>query len=230
MIIIIAICTVVFVQSALNIYKIKKNDSNARNIYQKSEQIFYGTEIGDTNHESMDMIRKMYPDTAGWLNIPETKINYPVMKTTNYSYYLDHLPNGEYNRNGSLFLDYNNPTDFSGRLNIIYGHNMNSGQMFGTLSNYKLQSYYETHPSMILTTESENHTVDILYSVALTDGMWRERGFMYEKNLDDLLTYMGEHSLIDTPVTINETNKYLVLSTCSFDFDDGRFVIIGVIH
>ena len=64
------------------------------------------------------------PDTVGWLFIPGTKINYPIVQTTDNDKYLHTGFNGEDNVAGSIFLDYESEPDMTGRNNIIYGHNM----------------------------------------------------------------------------------------------------------
>ena len=82
-------------------------------------------------------LKMVNDDSAAWLYSPGTDIDYPVMKADDYSYYLSHLPDGTYNVNGTLFIDYNNAPDFTDQLTVIYGHHMRSGQMFGSLKGYK---------------------------------------------------------------------------------------------
>jgi sortase B len=71
-----------------------------------------------------DALEAISSDAIGWLYCPDTVINYPVMGAEDYTYYLRHLADGTYNFNGSLFLDYNCQRDFSDKLSVIYGHNM----------------------------------------------------------------------------------------------------------
>ena len=79
-------------------------------------------------------------------------------------------PDGTYNANGSLFIDYNNAWDFSDQLTVIYGHHMKSGQMFGSLKGYKGQAYFENHPYMYLYTDNGNYRIDLLYGCVAGSG------------------------------------------------------------
>ena len=68
-----------------------------------------------------EALRETGPDIIGWLNLPDTAINYPVTQADDNEYYLRHLYDGTYNKTGCLFADYENQEDFSDRNTIIYG-------------------------------------------------------------------------------------------------------------
>jgi sortase B len=176
------------------------------------------------------VLKSINQDAAAWLYCPDTAINYPVMRAKDYDWYLHHLPDGTANANGSLFLDYNNPGDFSGRLNIIYGHNMKSGKMLGSLSGYKNQSYFEKHPYIFLYTQQKSYTAELLYGCVVDAGKWSDRAFMYETNLPSLLSYAKSNSTFQSGAAYSEQDSFLVLSTCSYEFDDARYVVIGVLR
>ncbi|MFV0414090.1 MAG: class B sortase, partial [Oscillospiraceae bacterium] len=170
-------------------------------------------------------------DALAWLYSPGTAIDYPVMQASDYNWYLRHLPDGTYNANGALFLDYNNPSNFSGRLNIIYGHNMNSGKMFGSLTEYKSQLYFEEHPYLYLyTAEQGNFTVELLYGCVVAAGEWRSRAFMYETNLDSLLSFAALNTTFKSDIAYTRQDRFVVLSTCSYEFDDARYIVVGVLR
>jgi sortase B len=79
-------------------------------------------------------LKSLYPNVVGYISIPSLSINYPVVRTDNNDYYLNHLITGEESATGSIFLDYRcgkNP--LSARNSVIYGHNMNNGAMFHNL-------------------------------------------------------------------------------------------------
>jgi len=175
-------------------------------------------------------LKAVNEDVTAWLYCPDTRIDYPIMRATDYDWYLHHLPDGTYNANGTLFLDYNNPDDFSGRLNIIYGHHMKSGSMFGSLVGYKQQAYFGEHPYMYLYTEDGNYRIDLVYGCVVGAGEWRERAFMYEPNLLTLLSYAAYNTTFESEVAYTEEDRFVVLSTCSYEFDDARYVVIGVLR
>jgi len=177
--------------------------------------------------ETLQAVNK---DAAAWLYNPGTAIDYPVMRATDYDYYLHHLPNRSANANGTLFIDYN-WTDFSDRLTVIYGHNMRSGKMFGSLSEYKRQAYFNEHPYMYLyTADGGNFRVDLLYGCVIGAGQWRQRAFMFEENLDSLLAYAEHNTTFVSKAVYEPGDRVIALSTCSYEFDNARYVVLGVLR
>ena len=82
-------------------------------------------------------------DCIGWIFIPNTNINYPVMHTPNEPQkYLRLNFNKKYSSSGVPFLDYrcSDETNL-----IIYGHNMKNGTMFSDLKKYLDSSFFEAH-------------------------------------------------------------------------------------
>jgi sortase B len=177
-----------------------------------------------------EALRGINKDAVAWLYSPDTPIDYPVMAADDYSYYLSHLPDGTQNANGSLFIDYNNASDFSEKLTVIYGHHMRSGAMFGNLNGYKTQDYYDQHPTMYLYTDAGNYKIDLLYGVVIGAGQWRARAFMYEVNVGELLSYGAYNSTFKSTATYEEGDRFIALSTCSYEFDNARQVVLGVLR
>ena len=92
----------------------------------------------DPNLETMaainlEALRQVNPDVIGWVMIPDTKINYPILQGTDNDYYLGHTWQGVKNSVGSIFMEYRNTPDFTDYNTILYGHNMNDGSMFANL-------------------------------------------------------------------------------------------------
>ena len=174
-----------------------------------------------------DMLRGINRDSVAWLYSPDTVIDYPVMKADDYNYYLNHLSDGTVNANGSLFIDYNNAPDFSDHLTVIYGHHMKSGAMFGSLKEYKNQQYYEKHPYLYLYTEQENYRIDLMYGSVIGAGQWKENAFMYTENIEALLTYAMNNTTFVSNVDYQEGDRIVVLSTCSYEFDEARYFVVG---
>jgi len=183
-----------------------------------------------------ETLKSFSKDAAAWLYSPDTAIDYPVMKASDYSYYLNRLPDGTKNASGSLFIDYNCASDFSGQLTVIYGHHMKSGSMFGSLKKYKEQAYYEKHPFMYLYTEQGNYRIDLLYGCVIGAGQWINRGFIYAENIEELLAYAEKNTTFKKNNTervrslYTEKDRLIVLSTCSYEFDGARYVVIGTLN
>ena len=177
-----------------------------------------------------EALQTINPDAVAWLYSPDTVIDYPVMRATDYDYYLRHLPDGTYNTNGTLFIDYN-WTGFSDELMVVYGHNMRSGKMFGSLEYYKGQAYFEEHPYLYLySAEGKNYRVDLLYGCVIGAGQWRQRAFMFTENLEALLAYAAHNTTFVSEAKYTQGDRIIAMSTCSYEFDNARYVVIGVLQ
>ena len=189
--------------------------------------------------ELLSKFRELYaenPDFRGWLKIDGMKIDYPVMtRAGDNDYYLDKNFEGEKDKNGLLILDYRCDL-LSGAQNfIIYGHNMSSGVMFGTLKNYKSKSFCEEHSVIQFDTlyeEAEYKVVGAMLSeVAYAD----EDVFRYydaidistEESFNAFYQNISENALYMTGETLSYGDSCLILSTCDRYKEDGRFVVIA---
>ena len=176
---------------------------------------------------NFNILETINKDAVAWLYSPDTVIDYPVLKADDYAYYLNHLPDGTLNANGSLFIDFNNAPDFSETLTVIYGHNMRSKMMFGSLAEYKNQSYYNEHPFMYLYTKEVNYRIELLYGCVIGAGVWRERSFMYKENVGSLLAYAERNTTFESCAEYAEGDRIIAMSTCSYEFEGARYVVIG---
>lgn len=171
----------------------------------------------------------------GWVEIADTIIDYPVMQTVNNEYYLDHNFNQEEDNNGCIFMDYQCDV-IKGCDNIIlYGHHMKSGKMFGTLNKYSNQSYCEEHPIIKFDTIYEKGEYQVMYVFRSKVYSEEDVNFKYyqfinavsEKEFNSYLNEMSALSLYDTGVTAVYGDKLLTLSTCDYQENKGRFVVVA---
>ncbi len=175
-------------------------------------------------------------DMWGWLTIPDTPIDYPVMYTPKEpEYYLHKAFDKSYAYSGSLFIGEGcSPV---GSHVIIYGHNMENGTMFSTLPYYWDPAYYQQHKTIRFDTVIAEGTYQVMaafYSQAYREE--DETAFRYHlyPSLDDpqvFAEYVAkakESSLYDTGVTAQFGQRILTLSTCSYHISDGRFVVVAV--
>ncbi len=90
-------------------------------------------------------------DTRGWLYIPDTLINFPVVGTDDNAFYLSHDFSGKKDKAGCPFMDKDTQVwDFN---RVIYGHNMGTGSdaMFSTLLKYEQEDYFKEHQTVYYT-------------------------------------------------------------------------------
>ena len=179
-------------------------------------------------------------DFAGWLRIPGTKIDYPVMsREGDNNYYLDKNFEQQHDKNGLLILDYRSSiqggTVLGGQNLIIYGHNMKDGSMFGNLDQYQEQTFYQEHPFIQFHTLYEERTYQVLavfYSQVYQkdENVFKYYQF-YQANTEaefwDFYENIMTSSLITSDVTATFGDTFLTLSTCAYHVEDGRFVVVA---
>ena len=168
-----------------------------------------------------------YPDVVGWIYSEGTIINYPVMQGTDNGYYLSRMIDGYSNNAGSLFLDYRNSRDFGDLNSVVYGHNMKSGTMFGSLSQYAAQDYYEEHPVLWLLTPGGDYRIDLLAGFVTPADSETYELFVDEARLREYLEGSVDASDFVSTVDLDAVERIITLSTCTYDFQEARYVVIG---
>ncbi len=167
-------------------------------------------------------------DVVGWLYCEGTAINYPIVQSEDNAYYLHRLFDGTYNSGGSLFLDYRNSFDFTDSNSVVYGHNMKDGSMFGTLVNYKDAEYFTEHPVMYLLTPDKDYKIEI-FAGCVTDYKSEAytKNFETEAEAEEFIQAAYATSTFTSGVEVTAADKIITLSTCSYEFDNARYVIFG---
>lgn len=170
-------------------------------------------------------LQAKYPDVVGYIYGANTGLSYPIVQTAEEGgqYYLYRDIDGNDNKNGTIFLDWRCSSDFTtSNNNLIYGHNMKSGRMFAPLMNYKSQSYYDAHPYLYLYTPDQTYKVNLF------------AGFVTPHN-SDVYAYSLSSSYLQECInssTFNArtgvpTGNILTMSTCDYDYDNARYVVLG---
>lgn len=194
------------------------------------------SESGETETEPVgptvdfDALLEINDDCVGWIYIDETAINYPVVQSSDNSYYLKHLFDGKWNSSGCIFLDSRVDSDLSNRHSIIYGHHMKNGTMFSGLTEYKKQQYYNEHPEALFITPDEIYRIEFFAGyVASVDNLAWKISFESDEEFDVWIKDAKERSWFESTLFPAVTDRILTLSTCSYEFDNARFVLLGII-
>lgn len=175
-----------------------------------------------------DALHEINPDIIGWIYIEGTKIDYPILQTDDNDFYLHHDYMGKSSANGSIFADFRNEAPFSDRNTVLYGHNMKNGQMFHDLLAYQQQSFFDEHPvAHIYTPEGE-------YQIAFLCGT-TENGaqefvsfdFTTDEDFVDYVNAFRRRSTFQSDVVLEDDDRIVTLSTCSYVRDNARFALIG---
>lgn len=198
------------------------------------------TEIPETQPEEedpliwpevdFDALRTINPDVIGWIYLPDTQVNYPLLQGDTNDEYLYTLMTGEYNGAGSIFLDADLPSDFSAQNNVIYGHNMINGTMLADFADYRDQSYYEAHPYIMLMTPDANYCVRIFsgYVIDIWGDAWKT--FFAGDEFDQWLQERTERSFFEADVVPTTGDHIITFSTCTYESDNARFILHGVLE
>lgn len=164
---------------------------------------------------------KKNPDTVGWIQVKGTNINYPIVQTTDNSYYLTHAFDKSSNEAGWVFMDYrNDPVSFN-QNTIIYAHSRLTGSMFGSLKNILESSWYSNKENHIirLSTPTEN-TMWQVFSVYTIpkESYYITPNFNSNEAYQEFLNTMKSRSEVEFSAEVNTNDKVLTLSTCKDNF------------
>lgn len=172
-----------------------------------------------------DELRKINPDIVGWLKVEGTEIDYPIVQTGNNETYLNTDFEGKKSVAGAIYLDYESEPDFSGRHNIIYGHNMKNGSMFKDIVKYKDEEYFKEHQDItVYTPEREYHLrpMSVLYTEPT--GMRRKTKFATEESFQAYVEEMTKGCDF-AQIPEKPLEQLWSFITCSYEFSDARTIL-----
>lgn len=188
--------------------------------------------------ETLQILREYAPifernsDMVGWLKIPGTNINYPVLQSPeDADFYLKHDFYGKSSRHGSIFAselaDVERPSD-----NItLYGHRMADGTMFAALHKYINPAFYEQNPYITFDTVTQHRRYQIfaVFRTTATVGSFAYHTFVDGNVLSfsEFVTNCTDLSFYDTDVEVKYGDKLLTLSTCDHSVSNGRLVVVA---
>lgn len=194
---------------------------------------------GVSIQKKFEKLYRTNKDFIGWITIPDTLVDYPVMYTPYDSekgeFYIHRDFEKNYSAAGLPFVDRNcmieNPTDNL----ILYGHNMNAGTMFHDIIRYEDEEFYKTHKTFTFDTIYGDGTYEVVaafYGQILPED---SAGFKYYEFVnagseDEFLHFIENVkrlSVIDTGVDVEYGDKLITLSTCAYHVEDGRFAVIA---
>ena len=177
-----------------------------------------------------ESLRRENKEIVAWIHCPDTVIDYPVVQAADNSYYLNRLVDGRINPAGTLFLDCRNASDFSDLNSIIYGHHMKNNTMFGTLEEYLEQAYYEEHPVMYLLTPGQDFKVELYLGYVTEDTAEVYALPMNEEYRARVLSSGLNRTTFSSAASLDNGDRLLTLSTCTYEYDDARYVVMGILR
>lgn len=180
------------------------------------------------------LVKELNTDSVGWIYIPDTNIDYPIMQRGDNDFYLHNGADGEPNNDyGCPFLDYRCDSSFAGFNSIVYGHNMIDRLMFADVTKYSDEEYLKEHDKGYLVLDDGVHTVNFFayLSVPSTAAAYHTV-FLTEQERSDYIDYIFTFAKFTHAYTADDLKTtdgihLLLLSTCSFEYDESRGVLLG---
>ena len=186
--------------------------SSARIEEQVSGELPYYPEI----NVDFSLLYERNQEIIAWLWIPGTDISYPITQTEDNFKYLNRAYDDTPNRSGAIFLDYRNKADFTGKHSIIYGHNMRDGSMFGQLSLFDDQEYFDAHDIIYIITETAELRYRI-FSHYITDTINEDSyqlGFSDDAQFRQYQSLLQSRSYQTADDVPEDCERLITLSTC----------------
>ncbi len=181
-----------------------------------------------------DALKAKNPETVGWIYVPGTVINYPIVHTTDNEKYLttDFLGEKGWLANfGTIFLAAENKADFSDANNIVYGHHMNDGSMFAAFDTFRNADEFNGHRVIYILTPAGNYKLntfslvicganDPLAQPTFTDKAEMQRYIQDKINRSVVMPAQG-------PASPDGMDKIFAFVTCDYTINDGRAVLFA---
>ena len=229
----LGVCLIVFLASLIYIVNNKLQSVNNGKLSEELSGLYdpdatTGLKVEGYPEDYIPGFEALYlrnPDIAGWVKIPDTKLDYAVMQAEDNDKYhrtdIDLKPNDW----GIPYVDFRVDQSKPSYNTVIYGHNMGDGTMFGYLQAYKKLSYYQQHP---LISYNSVYRKDMYKIFAVVVCKADDPDFDYHNFIDsdddaaknEYIEKIMERSIIKTTVDVKATDRLLTLSTCDYTFRD----------
>lgn len=200
------------------------------NIYSKLTKYNHDTKTSSELQEKEDKkedLSKINSDFKFWISVKNTNINYPVVQSKDNSYYLDKDFYKKDSISGTLFMDYRNKS-LDDQNVIIYGHNMKNKTMFNNLNKFKDETFFRENNQIKIIINGKEFLYDVFSAyIVESDYDYLKTSFNSELDYQNYIKDITSKSLHKSPINVNNNDKIVTLSTCTYEFDDARMVIHG---
>lgn len=178
-------------------------------------------------------------DYRGWIAVdgePASPIDYPVVQGKDDLYYASHDATGTLSLTGAIYLAAGNKADLSDSYNLLYGHHMDNGAMFGSLDNFKNQSYFDAHQEAAIATK-DGTVYDITFFGLVSTDAYENEIYTVGNRRMEILDFLGGNREGDAGIgtkllvydekVAKSSTKIIALSTCASADTNGRLVLFG---
>ena len=249
------LCAVLIVaiisSSALAVFNVVTNISShstsadsgkSENVYTKMVAKYNDVVYPAGIQQKLTRLYAQNKETVGWLYIPGTSINTPIVQHKDNDFYLTNNFYGSYTKYGCVYADYQCKRNSLSKNTVIYGHDMSCGTAFYDLNRYDDIEWYKKNPVIQYCTLSGNYTFLIYTAFLTTVDSKDDGGYMFnfiEPNMTDsnfagFIEQVNQRALYTTGVDLKPSDRIINLSTCNYTYTnyigkkvDTRLVVIG---
>lgn len=183
-----------------------------------------------------DALREINPDIVGWIYIPDSKINYPIVQGPDNQKYLDTAFNGKdgwFSSAGTIFIDVKNDPAFTDRNTFLYGHHMRDGSMFAALTDWESDEEFNAHRDIYILTPKGNYYAKT-FSLLKTNGSEPivVTQFDSDESYQTYIQKMLNRSLVTQEgevFTAEQIEQSFALCTCEYTQHDGRDLLFATV-
>lgn len=211
---------VLYTKERQDIEKSAKVDNSIQKEFSPKKSITADSQtVNEVENLNWDDLVDDYPNIIAWINIPGTKIDYPVLKGNDNQYYLNHDYNGKQDFLGSIFMDYRQSSDFSEANTILYGHNVyidSPTPKFGELNNYYNTDYFNSHKIVYLFTPQKVYVGEVFAVHAdSADSKSNNINIETKDELIDYVDFMKSQSAVKSSISSESIDKVITLWSCT---------------
>lgn len=181
---------------------------------------------GEANY-SLEELMVINPETRGWLTIDGTHIDYPLVQGEDDMKYVNTDIFGEFSLSGAIFLSCLNTSDLSDPYNLIYGHHMDNGGMFGDVMQFIDGEYFQNHQTGTLFLPDSTWQIDLFACIEADAYDRLIYGVEPEYETQALLDYLAQSSTQYRDIGVTASDKIVGLSTCKDAETNGRVILFG---
>ena len=232
-----AVCAALFLFSGIMLCRQYADGKQATGAFEQVAALVETKPLPElTAFEKYRAVQEQNSDFVGWLSVPGTNIDYPVMQTVDKpNFYLKHGFDKAYTDYGCPYVQENCDVQEPSDNLIIYGHHMNDGSMFAGLMKFTDKAFWKQHKRISFNTLTDVQEYEVIavfktFVYSNSPDSFKYYHFVDAENEDEFNAYVEkcrELSLYDTGVSAEYGDKLISLSTCEFSRTNGRLVVVA---
>ncbi len=187
-------------------------------------------QLGEDN-PTLEELMAINDDVLGWIVIDDTHIDYPIVRGQDDMEYVNKDIYGDFSLSGAIFLASQNEKDFSDRYNLIYGHHMDNGAMFGDIMEFLDERYFDKHRTGTLYLPDTTYKIELWACIstdAYDDNVFTVSNKRTESEIASFVNYVKENAVhIHDDMDVTASDKMVAMSTCVDAATNGRAIMVG---